>query len=179
MNNNGNLKFDIYRKPTFTGRLITSDSFQNYNHKMAALHSMAHRMISIPLSSERYEIEKDRIIEIGRINGYSSTVINIIKKHELKKQLSDSSTLFSPTKKDETNGIVLPYLHQSTSRLARIYHDNGYQAVNTNNYSLQKLIGNAKDKIPNLLKSGIYEIECQDDVPYLLWKNRTKSNDSI
>lgn len=39
-------EFDIYRKPSYTGRIITSDSFHNYSHKMAALHSMVHRMVA-------------------------------------------------------------------------------------------------------------------------------------
>lgn len=86
--NGFDLEFDIYRKPTFTG----SNSFHNYSHKMAALHSMAHRMLTLPLSSERYDIERNHIIDIGRVNGSNnSTVDNIIKKHEIKKQRMESS----------------------------------------------------------------------------------------
>lgn len=114
INNNSKLEFDIYRKPTFTGRLITSDSFHNYKHKMAALHSMAHRMVSISLSSERYDVEKNRIIDFGRINGYpSSTVNNIVKRHELKKQRLELSVLFAKTNLD-TKRIVTPCLLKSS-----------------------------------------------------------------
>lgn len=86
INNSPDIEFDIYRKPTYTNRLITNDSFHNFKHKMAAFHSMANRMVSMPLTDERYETEKRRIIDIGNFNGYKSRTINdIISKHEAKK----------------------------------------------------------------------------------------------
>lgn len=105
---------------------------------MAALRSMPHRMVSMLLSSERYDVEKNRIIDIGRINGYpSSTVNNIVKRHELKKQRLESSVLFAKTK-DDTKRIVIPYLQHTSNELSRKF---GFQAVNKNVYSLQNLIG--------------------------------------
>jgi hypothetical protein len=41
---NGDLAFDVYRKPTSTKRYITADSFHPQSHKNAAFHSMAHRL---------------------------------------------------------------------------------------------------------------------------------------
>lgn len=38
--NNGKLEFDIYRKPTNTGRYITSDSYHNFKHKISGFQSM-------------------------------------------------------------------------------------------------------------------------------------------
>ncbi len=167
INNNSTLEFDVYRKPTFTGRMITSDSFHNYSHKMAAMHSMAHRMVSLPLNSTRYTAETDKIVEIGRINGYpESTVRNIIAKHETKKRLLESSILFENVEEMETKRIVMPYLSHTNKQLSRMYRDNGFQMVNENVYSVQKLIGNAKDKIPDMLRSGIYEIGCQISCPF-------------
>lgn len=43
-NVNGTLVVDMYRS---TQRVIPSDSFHDYKHKMAAYHSMAHFMVSI------------------------------------------------------------------------------------------------------------------------------------
>lgn len=78
-------------------------------------------MISIPLSSERYDLEKKRIIDTGRINGYpSSNVNNIIKRHELKKQRLELSSLFVNTKKDHPKRVVLPYLQNTSEQLSRI-----------------------------------------------------------
>lgn len=63
MKDKPNLEFDIYRKPSLTNRLITSDSFHNHSHKMEALHSIAHRMVSLPLNAAKYDTEKNHIIE--------------------------------------------------------------------------------------------------------------------
>lgn len=162
INNKPILEFDVYRKPTFTGRLITSDSFHNYSHKMAAIHSMAHRLVSLPLNQSRYELERKRILEIGLINGYpNSTVNNIISKHELKRRRVESSILFESTKEIDKKRIVLPYLGDYNRHFSRMYRDVGFKMVNKNEYNLQKLIGGAKDKIPKLLKSGIYKVGCQ------------------
>ncbi len=47
---NGTIEVDVYRKPTNTKRLITSDSFHDHRHKASAYHAMAHYMVNIPLS---------------------------------------------------------------------------------------------------------------------------------
>lgn len=166
INNMPDIEFDVYRKPTYTNRLITSDSFHNFKHKMAAFHSMAHRMVSMPLNDVRYETENRRIMDIGKINGYSSTTINnIINKHEIKKRLRDASTLLDTTK-EEIERVVLPYAHTTTNSLSKVYRRNDMQAVNQNIYPMQKLLGTAKDKIPKLQKSGVYSIDCQQNCDF-------------
>lgn len=91
----GNLQFDVYRKPCSTKRVITADSNQDIKHKMAAFHSMAHRLVSFPLQADTYERERLTIMEIGRVNGYKAESIDrIIRKHERKKQLLEYSTFY-------------------------------------------------------------------------------------
>lgn len=46
------------------------------------------------------------------------------------------------------------------------YRDIEYEIFNHNDYTLQKYLGSAKDRITDLLKSGIYEIGCQDGCAY-------------
>lgn len=52
---NGTMEVDVYRKPTSTKGLIPSDSFHDRKHKMAAYHSMAKFMVSLPLSKEKVD----------------------------------------------------------------------------------------------------------------------------
>lgn len=118
-------------------------------------------------------------MEIGRINGYNkSTVDNIIKRHEIKKQRLEASSLFIHTKEDEeTKRVVIPYVHQSNVQMSRLYRECDIQAVNRNENSVQKLIGSTKDKIPDLLKSGVYEIGCLNcDAAYY---GKTERNPTI
>lgn len=60
----GKIEIDVYRKPTTTMRLITSDSHHDIRHKMAAYHIMTHFMVNLPLTKEKVE-EIKKIIEIG------------------------------------------------------------------------------------------------------------------
>lgn len=46
----GTIDFGVYRKPTSTDRCITNESHCPASHKMAALHSMIHRLCKLPLS---------------------------------------------------------------------------------------------------------------------------------
>lgn len=88
------LEFDIYRKPSFSNRFITSDSFHNFQHKMAAFHSMAKRMVSMPLNNQRYEKEREFILKMRKINGYDSkTIENVIKVQEHRAQQIEATTL--------------------------------------------------------------------------------------
>ena len=53
-----NLSFGIYRKPTHTQRIIPSTSNHNFQQKMAPLHSMIHRLLSIPMAEDNYKNEE-------------------------------------------------------------------------------------------------------------------------
>jgi len=101
-NVNGTLEVDVYRKPTSTKRLITSDSYHDVKHKMAAYHSMAHFMVNLPLSEPKVKSETQKIVEIGEVNGFCETnVMDIINKHQQKKQLEEFSTFYGSGKTDE------------------------------------------------------------------------------
>jgi hypothetical protein len=163
INNGIGLEFDIYRKSTFSKRFITSDSFHSFKHKMAAFNAMDYRLVSIPLSISRYNVEREYIIALGKINGYARNYIDdIIRKHERKHHLLELSTLFQSNDNNETKRVCFPYFQNVTNQLASIYSDIGLEMVHRNDYTLHKYLGSAKDRIPDLLKSGIYEIECQD-----------------
>lgn len=70
-NKNGDISFDIYRKPTSSDRFITADSYHHTSHKYAAFNSMIFRMCNIPLSPENFELEKQRIYSIARQHEFS------------------------------------------------------------------------------------------------------------
>lgn len=81
----GKLTVDVYRKPSSTMRRITSDSYHDAKQKLAAYHTMANFMVHLPLSDEKVSKEIEKIVEIGRVNGYNeSTIMPIINKHQRK-----------------------------------------------------------------------------------------------
>ena len=97
------LDFSIYRKDTYCERLIPLDSFHDHRHKMAAFHSMIHRLTSITRSTVNYETELNYIHRLARFNGYNKNVIdNVLRKH-LMKMLFIMVKLLETLKPDSQN----------------------------------------------------------------------------
>lgn len=158
---NCKLEVNVYRKPTSTYRRITSDSHHDFKHKLAAYHTMAHFMTNLPLTPENFAKESEKIIEIGKINGYNAhTIKNIINKHVRKKDLQGMSTFYNETTKEPTKRIGIRYFPNVTKKLRPVYHEHDLQLVHSNNGSLKQLMRSAKDKLPTLSKSGVYKIVC-------------------
>lgn len=158
----GKIEIDVYRKPTNTMRLITSDSYHDQKHKVAAYHSMAHFMVNLPLTEERAERERNKIVEIGRINGFpKTTIMSIIEKHQKKKQLYEMSTLYSQNVQEETmKRVAIRYYPEVTRLLKPIYKQFKMELVHRNEGTLKQALGTLKDTPPDLHKSGIYMIQC-------------------
>lgn len=157
----GKIEVDVYRKPTHTMRLITSDSYHDARHKMAAYHSMAHFMFSLPLTDEKIRIETEKILEIGEVNGFPrESVKNIINKHKAKKCLTNISTFYSEPPDGAPKRIGIRYFPEVTKMLRPVYSRMGMELVHRNEGSLVNLVGTTKDVILPLHKSGIYRIQC-------------------
>lgn len=62
----GKHTFKIYRKPIYTDSIIPADSYHPSSHKMAAFHSMVHRLLNVPMSPINYDEEYD-IIKYKRL----------------------------------------------------------------------------------------------------------------
>lgn len=60
-NENDEVEFDIYRKESSTDRYITRNSQHPESHKVAAFRSMVHRLVNLPLTPEKHQMEEERI----------------------------------------------------------------------------------------------------------------------
>lgn len=131
---------------------------------MAAYHSMAHRMVSLPLTKESYEKETAKMVSIGRLNGYQcSTIEKIIAKHEKKKELKEMSTFYERQKmeKEEVRRASMTHYPEAIKHLKPAYRKHDIQLVHRSENKLGNLLGSPKEKPPKLMRSGIYRIECQ------------------
>ena len=155
----GSVKFSIFRKPNWTGRCITSESFHSYTHKMASLHSMANRLMTIPMEREDFNKEYKKIIEIGELNGYSKhTVCRIIEKHRQKQHLLEVTTL-TPFPKEETKNNTGKW----KKKIQAICMRSKVEVVSaSNSYKLKRNLTGTKDPKKDEDKAGIYTVECQD-----------------
>lgn len=158
-------KFEIYRKPTDTKLCIPNNSLHPWKYRLAAFESMAHRLVSVPLSQQDHEKEVHYMIETAKVNGYEeSTVLKIINKHANKKSLRNITQLAKVEKKPENQvtrrQMALTYCPPLSDRIQRIGKANGISAYDTTRGTLGDLLINLKDPRRNEEKSGIYEIEC-------------------
>ncbi|XP_055612524.1 uncharacterized protein LOC129759133 [Uranotaenia lowii] len=167
------VKFGIYRKPTSTDRYITVDSNHFGAQKQAAFHSMAHRLYNIPMESHEFELEKQKILQAGELNGYDQEFVSkILRKHERKK-LRSNATTFKP-ERDESQRVSLPYHPPLTNSISKILSKHGLKVAYKSSNTLKDRLVSLKDKVLPEERSGIYEIPCQNCPAVYIGQTRRK-----
>lgn len=129
---------------------------------MAAFNSMVYRLCKFPLDVQSYMSEVETIKEIATVNGYRSTKIDeLIAKHSRSVKLQSVTTL---KKADSTSSNNVrrkfTYVGPNSYRIANTLKPHDVTCVFGNDGKLGSLLGNPKDKIPDLKKAGIYSIGC-------------------
>jgi len=80
-----NTELEMYRKPTYTDIMIHYTSKHPQNHKLAAFIFYINRKISMPITCQAINRERQKILTVARNNGFPEHII-----HELKKNLSQT-----------------------------------------------------------------------------------------
>jgi hypothetical protein len=167
---NGKIKFGIFRKPTDNPQIIPSDSFHPMKYKKAAFESMIHRLLNIPLDKAEYNKELEYIKHTARINGYGSNVIEeLLDKRRNQSDKYKFTTLQRIRKEKEDHGRILfmNYCPPMSDRIFKLAKENHITSVHTTRGALKDCLINLKDKRPSSVKSGIYEITCDEcDMKY-------------
>ena len=159
---NGSLSYDIYRKPTQTDSIIPFDSFHHISQRFAALNSYLHRCYSLPLNKERRMKEIDCIREIAYNNGFStSTFNNILKKHTQKFHNKNTTSLL-PLTQHKTNKIyrTISFPGNISFQLNNIFKKFNFTISYKTSNTVKDRLFNAKDKIPDIYRSGVYRLNC-------------------
>ena len=113
------LEYEIYRKPTSTDTVIASDSYQSYKVKMAAFHSLTHRILNIPLSTINYNSELDKIHSIATNNGYPPSMIDRMI-HRKRKDVSLKSIYPIPSENPNNKCYKLTYVKGISNKIINI-----------------------------------------------------------
>lgn len=160
---NGEISFNVYRKPTNTMRFITKDSYCPPQHKMAAFHSMIYRLCKLPLSVSDFMSELKYIKTVANVNGYSESEIDtLVQKHSNKMRNMNLSTFFDGVSNREVKKrVCFNYAAPLTNRLKDIYKRKKTDVVFASENKLKNFLASTKDKIEKCDKSGIYEIKCE------------------
>lgn len=125
---------------------------------------MAHFMFSLPLSESKIQAETQKILDIGRANGYGETTIkSLISKHRNKRLLFDLTTLRNATGPEEQiKRVGVRYFPEVTDKLKPVFKSHNLELVHRSDGSLKQALGSIKDIQPDLHKSGIYRIQCSE-----------------
>uniref|UniRef100_A0A1B6C1X0 Reverse transcriptase domain-containing protein n=1 Tax=Clastoptera arizonana TaxID=38151 RepID=A0A1B6C1X0_9HEMI len=155
------IEFDIFRKQTNNNRYILNDSNHSFQHKIASFNSMVNRLLKIPLNNIRFKKEINVIKEIAKFNGFNVNMVdNLIRKQKLKIKRLNATTLINVDEEKRIKYVSLPYDRDLTKGLSKIFKDINLKIAFKSTNSLKNVLGNSKDKIPQLESSGIYEIKC-------------------
>ena len=110
----GRLNFKVFRKPTWTGRTITNSSFHSKQHKAAAYHSFANRLVSVPMGNMEFQADFKKIIDIGIQNGFAATTTkHILNKQIRRKRLRDATALIPLSQQLDVNDTEAPKTRRS------------------------------------------------------------------
>jgi hypothetical protein len=159
---NKKLHFNIYRKPTTTDTVIHATSFHPISQKMAAFHSMIHRLLSLPLDNKNFLDELHTIKYIAVANGYSATVVSsILKKHRNRRGNINQLTKTAQEKKTQTY-ITATYTNFIPKILKSLVNKNSGIVVTykTTNNILNNL--RTRDSICLENRTGVYKLSCSD-----------------
>ena len=159
-NQNGSHMFSIYHKPSYTDTIIPNSSCHPHSHKLAAFHSMIHRLTTIPLSPSDFNKELNIIKQIAYNNGYSPAIVEKLLK---KKQYNNCLKMIFPTIRDpHFKFITLTFNGNSSVSISSYLKKLDFKVAFRTNNTLGKLIKNNKTKTNKLEKSGVYKLNCND-----------------
>lgn len=171
---NGSLELAVFSKSTSTDRFITNDSFCTRQNKLAAFHSMVHRLSLNEMQLiycvgcktyicryqfQNYKKKYEQIVYFADLNGFEKSIVdNLVRKHsnKLKKELH--TTLFSQNKSlQDANEYKVAVMHApsiTNCNLQKAFERSNMRMVHTNTNKLKCSLGSTKVKIPFEQKSG-------------------------
>jgi predicted GIY-YIG superfamily endonuclease len=123
---------------------------------------MLNRLCYFPMNQENKSEELKNIKQIAKINGYGKTFVDRLNKKHIKKENLRRLTTLTQNRSDEsTTRATISFYPGMTNQLQRIFYKHKIKLVFSNKDKLSDGLGNSKDKIDILEKSGIYQIKCQ------------------
>lgn len=155
-----NLKFAIFHKPTSTDSIIPYSSNHPYSQKLATFHSYFSRLFSIPLDYSDFRTELNIIRQIGSNNGYPQVLINKIYLKHLNKHLNKKLIHKPPQNKF---CYSLSFWGPLSHRIKNIFQSFNIETSFKTIHSLKSHIGNSKEKVSPLDKSGVYRVVCSSE----------------
>jgi len=171
INEDGKLIFDLFKKPTFSGRFLNFYSNHPLNHKKGVIYGLTDKILKVshPKFQQKNFIE---CITLLLKNGYPlefifANIHNRIKKFSQKFQNSPSQQHVSDD--PHITFFTVPFIKHISNSLKTISSKLGCPLAFTIPNTLNIFIKTGKDKIDNYNRCGVvYKINCKDcEVSYV------------
>ncbi|KYM95528.1 hypothetical protein ALC62_13958 [Cyphomyrmex costatus] len=180
--NNNYLIYDLYQKPTSSGRYLNFFSQHHHSRKIGVIISLADRILHLS-HPNFHQVNFDKIIKILLNNGNPLDLIfNTINKRIHKKLNSHNCTTSISNTIDNSNNVAkinyftIPYISSLSNKIKNYLNDCqtfkvAYKGIN----SLNNIIKVQKDKVHTMLHTDVvYKILCKDcDATYVGQTRRT------
>ena len=154
-------RFSIYHKPSHTDITIHNTSHHPVQHKLAAYHSMIHRLTNVPLSENAFQEELNIIKQIAINNGYSPLIIEKMLTKKLQtKAISEIYPNVKNKNKEQTLFKCITYFGNPSAKIKKFLSGKNIKIAFKTNNSLGKWLKNSKSKTDKNNKSGIYQLNC-------------------
>jgi len=165
INENGKLIFDIFHKPTFSGRYLSYYSHHPIIHKKGTIFGMTDKIIS--LSHPKYHQKNfTETINLLLKNGYPIEFIFSNIRNRIKTLVSKSqNTPIIPHTSDNPpkKYFTVPYIKHISNSFTSISVKFGYPMAFTILNTLSTFIKTGKDKIEGSNRCNVvYRIDCKD-----------------
>jgi hypothetical protein len=159
-NENGTLSFNVYRKPTHSGRYLDYGSEHTISQKMSVVSSLTHIALTHCSTTNDVKAELKYIRQELIENGYPNRKIEreiakaIQRFNNPKSQQSESDDI-------EQKTISIPYINKLSQRIARAVQFADIRCVMIPNESIRTLLRPLKDPLStNEISNCIYRIDC-------------------
>ena len=163
----------IYRKPTFTGLMINSDSFVPLQYKNAGINSMVRRALSICSSYTSLTAEFDEVRRIGQANGYPLSFIDVhigigLSRHLGKNDPKQEEVVLGCPKKQMY--VEIPYTGQTTLTMKKQFShlsgklrpDLDVRFFTKPPASVQTFFRNKDPVVKHMQSNIVYSVKCSD-----------------
>ncbi|XP_023722175.1 uncharacterized protein LOC111872459 [Cryptotermes secundus] len=152
-NNHGQVRMEIYRKPTSTDTTIGNNSCHPKEQKLAAYKNWLHRLSVLPLDNAAKSQELNTIINIAKNNGYSKDLI-MRMYHKCRQP-----NILTPIGSSEQKWVSYTYNGCYTRKITKLFKITNVRIAFKVNHTLGKLL-NTKQNINSYEQSGVYKLTC-------------------
>ena len=151
----GSLKFKVYRKNTHTDHYLQFSSHQPSEHKLGVVRTLRHRANTIVSEECDKEEEYEHLKRVLSISGYPAWAWKA--KGSRKINISQRTRSQHPPK----GHVTLPYIGGITEPLCRKFRKAGIAAHTRPHTTLRSILVAPKDKTKDTDKCGVvYEFKC-------------------